>query len=410
MKNNKCLNSNICKNVQLNKDIYKIYLVSFVINLQFFGAITIPFFIEFADLNYKRIFILESFYIFILFFTEIPTGIFADKFSRKIALSLGLTFLGLGYFTFGYSNSFNFFILAELFCAFGAAFLSGSDKALLYELLKKRSLENEAKHYLARMQSWGTLGIAISLPFGSLLSKSDFLLPYPHSLPMTFVLSGIVSMIVAIVALSIAEENIIIHKKGFIETTYESYPYIYKNKKLFFLSLNLVLINAPIFFIVWLYQPLLVQSNLDVKYFGIISGIFNLLGVIFLRYISKLESIFGLENLLFLSGFLPGVLFILMSFSNETVSCIVLVIMAASIKSIRNPIIGDYINNEIGNENRATILSAISTMQRVTIFILNPFIGYLCDISIKYAFLFLGTFIIIICFFFKKKEKKCLKK
>jgi MFS family permease len=386
----------------LNKDIYKLYLVAFVANLQFFGAITIPFFVDFAHLEYKSIFILESFYMVFLFATEIPNGIFADKFSRKGSISLGLTFLGLGYIVFGLSNDFNFFIVAELFCALGAAFLSGADKSLLYELLKKRSLENKAKKYLARMQSWGSVGMALGLPMGSLLSKSDLLCPYPQSLSITFMLSAAAPLLVAIIVLSIKEENVIFCKKNFAKVGYESCSYIYKNKKLFQLSLSLILINAPLFFIVWLYQPVLSKTNLDVKYFGIVACTFNLLGIFFLRYIEKLESVLGVETLLFYSGLLPGVLFILMSFTEGSISCIALVIISASMKSIRSPIIGAYINSEIGNENRSTVLSAVSMMQGIVILLLNPIVGYLCDISVDSALLFLGILITLMCFYFKK--------
>ncbi|MBX9743847.1 MAG: MFS transporter [Chlamydiales bacterium] len=393
------------KKVESNTDIPKVYLVTFVANLQFFGAVSIPFFIDLGGLNYKKIFILESFYTLFLFATEIPNGIFSDKFSRKNALSLGLFFLGIGYVIFSFSRNFNFFILAEFFCALGASFLSGSDKALLYELLKKRSLEAEAKKYLARMQGWGTLGMAIGLPLGSFLARSTFFSSYPESLSVTFLLSAFASLGVAIITLSIKEEPIERCKKKFLKIGYESLIFLYKNKRLLQLCLNLILVNAPVFFIVWLYQPILAKFNLDVKYFGIVACIFNLFGVLLLRHVNKLVSVFGVKNLLFYSGLLPGAIFMMIPFVNGAFACVLLIIFAAGIRSVRTPIINHYINSEIWDENRATILSTISTMQRVVLFFLNPVVGYLCDISVNYALFFLGTCIILICLCFRKKEK-----
>lgn len=393
------------KKVDSHTDIHKVYLVAFVANLQFFGAVSIPFFIDLGGLNYKKIFILESFYTLFLFATEIPFGIFSDKFSRKKALSLGLLFLGIGYVIFSFARNFNFFILAEFFCAVGAAFLSGSDKALLYELLKKRSLEAEAKKYLARMQSWGTVGMAVGLPLGSFLARSTFFSPYPQSLSVTFLFSAFASVCVAIVTLSIQEESIERCKKKFLKIGYESLIVLYKNKRLFQLCLYLILVNAPAFFIVWLYQPILAKFNLDVKYFGTVACIFNLFGVFLLHHINGLMSFFGVKNLLFYSGLLPGAIFMILPFANGVVACVLLIVFAAGIRSLRTPIINDYINSEIGDENRATILSAISTMQRVILFFLNPVVGYLCDISLNYALFFLGTCVILICLYFRKKEK-----
>lgn len=383
-------------------NIYKLYLVSFAANLQLFGAVSIPFFLDWAELNYKSIFLLESFYTCFILLSEIPNGIFADRFSRKKSLFLGLIFLGLGYITFSFSNNFTSLILAEFFCAFGAAFLSGADKALLYELLKKEKLETDARAYFAKMQSFGTLGMALGLPLGSVFATSNFITPYPYSLPLTFLFSSVVSFAVALVILTIDEENREVKSKRFVHKGVQSFLSIYRNKNLLWLCSNLVMINTPTFFIVWLYQPLLGECGIDIKYYGFVACAFNLFSIFLLNYISKIEAYFGTGKLLFFTGIFPGIIFITFTLFNNAYFVIFSIILAFGIKTLRTPIINDYINSHIEDESRATILSTVSMMQRVSLLFINPIVGYFSDISIEYALLFLGILLIIVSTFFQK--------
>ena len=76
-------------------NIYKMYLVNFLKNLQFFGAVAIPFFLDWAKADYTRIFILQASFMFWVFVLEIPTGVVADKFGRKASIILGGLFVAI---------------------------------------------------------------------------------------------------------------------------------------------------------------------------------------------------------------------------------------------------------------------------------------------------------------------------
>ena len=134
-------------------NISKIYLANFLKNLNFFGAIAIPYFIDWIQVDYTRIFLLQAWFIFWTFVLEIPTGIIADFRYR--------------YVFFGISRNYTIFYLAEFLGAFVFTMISGADKALLYDTLCEINENRRARYYLARYELFGTIRLLISFPVGS---------------------------------------------------------------------------------------------------------------------------------------------------------------------------------------------------------------------------------------------------
>ena len=99
-----------------------LYAFSFLKNLQFFGALAVPFYLYRLSFDYSRMFILEAIFSVAMMLLEIPTGIVADKWGRKISLLFGALFLGASFFAFGVFRDFWVLALAELVCAVGMKF------------------------------------------------------------------------------------------------------------------------------------------------------------------------------------------------------------------------------------------------------------------------------------------------
>ncbi|MFA6908114.1 MAG: hypothetical protein WC263_04790, partial [Candidatus Micrarchaeia archaeon] len=71
-------------------NIPKVYLTSFLLGLTFFGAIVVPFFLDWGKLNYAAIFTLEAAFSIAIVASEVPTGVFADKHGRKNSILVGI--------------------------------------------------------------------------------------------------------------------------------------------------------------------------------------------------------------------------------------------------------------------------------------------------------------------------------
>ena len=135
------------------------YVFSFLKNLQFFRALAVPFYLYRLNFNYGRMFILEAIFSVAMMLLEIPTGVVADKWGRKVSLLLGSLFLTLGFFAFGVFMAFWILVLGEVVCALGMTFVSGFGKAFLNEFLVVESLGGEGFLIIFKKKSLRNFGL-----------------------------------------------------------------------------------------------------------------------------------------------------------------------------------------------------------------------------------------------------------
>lgn len=84
---------------------------------------------------------------------EVPTGFIADKCGRKRSVLIGL--VALMFFLCFYLSVNNFYLLvvAGLFFAIATTLISGDDKALIYNYLKDKDLEDIYLEFSSKMNS-----------------------------------------------------------------------------------------------------------------------------------------------------------------------------------------------------------------------------------------------------------------
>lgn len=171
-------------------NIKKLYIFSFLYSISFFGAISVPFFLEWGKLTYTQIFLIQLWFSLWLVILEVPTGVIADKIGRKKTLIISAFIASFGVLIYGSYPNVYIFLLGELILAIGIALKSGADRALLYDTLLELKKTKEAKHFFSRYTLSHNLGLIVALPLGSLIAGSS-ILPYPKTLPLTFLLTAI---------------------------------------------------------------------------------------------------------------------------------------------------------------------------------------------------------------------------
>lgn len=378
-------------------NIWKLYLSKFLRNLQFFGSVSVPFFLDWAQIDYTKIFILESFFMLSIFILEVPTGIVADKYGRKLSIVLGSLCSAVSMFIFGFVSNYWLYFPAEFIGALGFTFMSGADSALLYDSLKNIHQDQDAGIIFSRYETAGTLGILLGFPLGSLIAGSR-IAPYPSTLPLTFTLTGIFSLFAVIVALTFKEPERNEKIKGFIREGIEGFTYIFRHAKLRAFAFNFTFISSTTMFMFWFYQSLAQIVGIDVKYNGFIGAGYNLFSALLLLNIKRIENLIGMKSTLFYSAFLPGLFFAGLFFIKNTYFVLTAIFMITGLKMMRTPVLTDFMNRQIESRNRATVLSGISMLGKLMIMILYPMVGWLADISLQYTFLFLGIITLIFSF------------
>ncbi|NLT15230.1 MAG: MFS transporter, partial [Clostridiales bacterium] len=97
-----------------------------------------------SDLDVSLLLIIWSVSVFIL---EVPSGIMADRWSRKNMIVLGTAFKVGGFVIWMFAGSFFAFALGFVFWGIQEAFCSGSTEALLFDTLKENGREDDYEKY-----------------------------------------------------------------------------------------------------------------------------------------------------------------------------------------------------------------------------------------------------------------------
>jgi MFS family permease len=385
-------------------NIWKIYTYKFLYMLMFISGVLVPFYLDWGKVSYTQVMILQSFYVIIVLIMEIPTGAIADHFGRKTSLVLAGISSSIATLVYTSVPNFYIFLVGEFFWALGFALLSGCDEAMLYDSLKKINLEAKSKMIIGRLRSFEMAAIMIAAPIGSLIA-SKIGLRYA----MMFVFFPFFSAF--LVALTFKEPRIKSEKeeeRKYINTLKSGIIYFKDHKILKILTLDLISISALVFFIIWMYQPLLQKLGVPIIYFGLVHAIMSGAQIPVMNGFEKLEKFFGSKKrYLFFSALFPGICFILLGINNNNFLAIVIICLTAGFGLSRNVLFQSYMNKYIESHNRATVISTISMLRSLVCAVMYPLVGLMVEWSLNYSFIIIGA-LTIICALFSKVEEEHL--
>lgn len=190
------------------------YLFQFFFDFILIYAVEKLFFLS-RGLTFSQIGILLFLWSVMTLFLEVPTGIMADRYSRRKMLIFCGLFFSMGYFVWIFSNTFWLFLLGFFLRTLGATFASGTLQAYVFDYLKINSIEKEFEKVWGRGNAFRTLGIGTAVLFGGFLSQISYTLP--------LAISAISILIISIIAFSWPEI------KHFISTNEVNYWFYLKN-------------------------------------------------------------------------------------------------------------------------------------------------------------------------------------
>lgn len=367
---------------------WRYYLFSFLAGLGFYTAALIPFYTEWGHISLTQVQLLQAWLMFWAFVLEIPTGVIADKFGRKYSVALGCLFTFFSFLVYGLFPNFYFFLLAEFLGAVGLALISGAGEALLYDSLKEEDQVDNFKNVSGRSFSLGQISAIISAPVGGFLAAR-----YGLNAPM---IASAFPALLAVFILMTAKEPALrvkkIEERNYLGIARKGISSFVHHKILRSLALNGILVYTGVYFLVWLYQPVLQNIGIAIVYFGFIRALFALSGMIFNHNLQFTEKVFGSnKNFFNVTAILTLVSFVLVAISPSLVSVLIAVIIIGGLGQARYVALSTYTNDHIPSEERATTLSTISMLNRIVLIILNPAVGFLADRSISGAFLAVGS-------------------
>ncbi|MBY8992634.1 MAG: MFS transporter [Candidatus Lokiarchaeota archaeon] len=376
------------KNYKTN--IYKFYIFSFILGIHTVRAVYIPYMMGWGGLSFFQVMILQSYFMFMIFLLEIPSGAIADHIGRNVALMLsGLSVVGAA-FTYSIIPNIFLFFLAETLWAFSSALFSGTDQAFLFNTLKTMKKEENLPNILGRIQTIRLIALTLSAPLGSIIAEYV-------SLQFSMICLGFVYIGAFFISLTFKEprvENEKISQK-YLTILKEGFRELRENKIMRILCFDRVFIGVLTYFLFWTYQIYLGVVGIPILWFGFITASMNIINMIFTILIPMFVKHFK-KKLLFLIfvDSLIGIAYILLGFATNTIMGILLLLVIVAFGYPRFLIYVNGINRQIASENRATVLSTINMFGSLLMAISYPFIGLLVEWNPFVVFILIGVLIL----------------
>lgn len=328
----------------------------------------IPIFYEFQKqigLSDPQIFQIQSIYYLAFILFEIPTGHLADRFGYKSCLVSGAAFLSLANLLPLLSANFIGMLAHFLLIAASRALISGAASALLFESLKKINCQDHYKEIEGSARSYSLVAKVIGWTgVGYLMSWSLF---------SPYLLTGIFSLCALFVAIKIETEQHItphpnqpVERPSFFQGIVNASLGLAKNHRLLLIMLQ----GTGIFVLVRviqvnLFQPILLDKQIPIAYFGWIMAIMTLCEALGSRNAYKLQSSFDDKNAVTTLTVAICILVAFVSFDVGSPICIILLCVFSLLVGFAFPIQRQLLNDHIlDTEKRATLLSFDSIISR----------------------------------------------
>lgn len=157
-------------------------------------------------LNLLEINLVNMIYFAGLIIFEIPTGVVADLFGRKLSFVLSCLIYGTAFFVYALSDTFSGFAMGEMLAAIGSTFRTGAFKAWLVDKLDYHGYRGSYQSIFAREQKISTGFTIIGAIVGAWVASRGQIIPW--------VAGGVIMMITAILAFFLMKEEYRIVTKG----------------------------------------------------------------------------------------------------------------------------------------------------------------------------------------------------
>ncbi len=117
-----------------------------------FGGFILPIYVlyfRYFGINLLQVAILAAVFEAAVLVFEIPTGMIADKFGRKLSVFTGFVLFAVGGLIFVFFRHFEGFLVGEIFLGLGEAFISGAGEALAVDSITSSDKDSALKKLFA---------------------------------------------------------------------------------------------------------------------------------------------------------------------------------------------------------------------------------------------------------------------
>lgn len=367
----------------LHSNIKKLYAFSFLKMSLFPMAIITLFWKDQIGLSLTEILLLQGIFSVAMVVMEYPSGYLSDRIGYRKALNYASLLGMLGWGLYTVADSFSGVLIAEIILGTSLAFISGSDKALLFESLKGTEEEPHYARHEGRISFFGQVGEACGAIFAGVLYTSAPLLPF-------WVQVGVWILAFLLTRTLTEPPRTIESPTSHLAEAWESTRYaLVENKRLRYTILLTLVLGLVSYYPIWLIQPYMQDGGVPVTWFGPIWAIANLSVALFALVSHRSHLKFGDRSMLLLFVLMSVGGYLGLGLAGGTWGFLFYYLLTC-MRGLRGPMLMNYAQQEIPSANRAGILSLQSLCFRLSFVCTGPLIGMLADrVGVQQTFLLL---------------------
>lgn len=302
-----------------------------------------------------------------IFLLEVPTGYIGDIFSRKHTILLGAVAWIIGYMFLIFGYGFSQILTGEIIFAIAISLMSGTIEAYLYDLLKKRQKVGSFHKKYAKMKTLSNLSIMMGASTGAFL--------YQFIAPTAPLWATVIGLIITCTILSLlpdvpeSKRNVAENKSKWQDICDIS-KYALKHKELKWLMLFPALYGTMTLILMWGLQSVMIVKDIPVFMFSVVMTANAFMRVIWSGFSGKALEKLNLSGILVLQSIVITIAAIGASMAEYTNTlgvyiCLFLMLLGSSSVVLSNISSTVLINHRIKSDERATILSVSSMINRI---------------------------------------------
>ena len=213
-------------------------------------------------LSLGEVFVFQAAYSAVMLVSEVPTGMIADHFGRRVAMILGSLVAVLAFVSFGLAPGVLVLLVSYAMFALSEALFSGADSAMLFDSLKATNRAAEFTRWNGRLNALIVGSIGLLTLVGSLMTRW-----VPLAWPM--VLSGILTIPSIVLAWRLHEPPREGERESFLATGRGALRLVIHSAPLWSSSVLMAVTTVAITVMAHIIQPVVVGYGMPVWAVGI---------------------------------------------------------------------------------------------------------------------------------------------
>ena len=317
-----------------------------------------------------------------IFLFEVPTGVVADVYSRRLSVILGYVLIGLGFLVWGALPLFLPILLGQVLWGIGYTFTSGATQAWITDEIG----EAAAGPAFLRGRQFANLGALLGIPLSVLLGLAKVNVP--------ILLSGACFILLALFLALVMPESGFQRKPPLERDSWRSMIATFRNGlgMLRRRPVLLTIMGVGLFYGLYSegYDRLWLKHILDgiglpqalalqpVVWVGII----NIVGLLLstgateiLRRRLDTQSGANIARVMLVTSAILVTSLIGFGLTSSFVPALLLIWIIAIVRSLNDPLYTTWVNQRLDSSVRATVLSMSSQMDAIGQIITGPFVG-----------------------------------